>query len=315
MKFSAVNTETIPFDWIAVVMGVSFAFIWSSAFTSAKIALADAPPFLFLTARFALSGIVAIGIAAAMGQRIPSSRRIWLIIVVIGVCQNSLYLGLNFLAMTTVEAGLAAIIASSLPLLVALAGTLWFGSRLTTPALIGLVIGFAGVILIMAGRIENGVSGWGLGYCVLGAIALTAATLLVRGADLGSDLLMIVGLQMIAGSVTLAPVAFIVERVADINWTWSLVLAFTFTTFVPGIVATLIWFRLVRRIGATNAATYHFLNPAFGVVVASLLLGETFGLIDMIGVILISVSILTVQLAARATSRAVAVGSTTEKSH
>jgi hypothetical protein len=59
-------------DATAVLMGVAFAAIWSSAFSSAKIALADAPPFLMLGLRFAAVGrSAAVAIAAALGQRLP----------------------------------------------------------------------------------------------------------------------------------------------------------------------------------------------------------------------------------------------------
>jgi drug/metabolite transporter (DMT)-like permease len=109
-------------DAVSVAMGVGFAAIWSSAFSSAKIALAYAPPFLMLGLRFALAGAAAVAIAWALGQRLPTDRRVWRLIALFGLCQNTLYLGLNFLAMTTVPAGLAAIIASALPLIVAAFG-------------------------------------------------------------------------------------------------------------------------------------------------------------------------------------------------
>jgi len=53
-----------------------------------------------------------------------------------------------------------------------------------------------------------------------------------------------------------------------------LIVAFIYTTLVPGLLATLIWFLLVGRIGAVRASTFHFLNPFFGVLVAAVLLGE-----------------------------------------
>ena len=256
-------------DIVAIAMGVSFALMWSSAFTSAKIALADAPPFLLLAVRFALSGLIAIMIAGLAGQRLPSGRRVWLAIGILGFCQNSLYLGLNFLAMTEVPAGLAAIIASSLPLLVALFSWLFLRERLPKLALFGLVIGFSGVIFIMADRLSLGASPFGLACCVIGVIALASATMIVRGTDFGPGLMMVVGLQMLVGSLTLAPIALVTESYSDVTYTWSLGLAFAYTTIVPGLIATLVWFRLVRRIGATQASAYHFLNPAFGVAVAS----------------------------------------------
>ncbi len=134
-------------EWRSVALGLAFAAMWSSAFTSARIVVSYAPPFLALSVRFLLSGLLALGIGWALGQRIRLSRAQWAAVVVFGLCQNALYLGLNFEAMRTVEAGTAAIIASMLPLLVAALGRLVLGERLTWLALAGLVAGFAGVLV------------------------------------------------------------------------------------------------------------------------------------------------------------------------
>jgi len=151
------------------------------------------------------------------------------------------------------------------------------------------------VALIMGSRLTGGVDLYGVILCVLGVIALTLATLSVRGATSGGNVLMIVGLQMIVGSAALAPVAFATETLT-VNWNWTLVAAFAYTTLVPGLAATVVWFMLVNRIGATRAATFHFLNPFFGVAVAAALLGETLGPADIAGVAIIAGGILAVQL-------------------
>ena len=100
------------------ILGVSFALIWSSAFTSARICMLDAPPFLLLSLRFFLSGTVAIALAYIFGQSISFSKSEWHSIIIFGLCQNTIYLGLNFVAMQWLNAGLAATIASLLPLIV-----------------------------------------------------------------------------------------------------------------------------------------------------------------------------------------------------
>ncbi len=286
-------------DLLAVAMGVGFAFLWSSAFTSAKIALVDAPPFLILTTRFALAGVVAIALAAATGQRLPRLRRTWWMIALFGVCQNSLYLGLNFQAMTVVPAGLAAIIASALPLAVAALDRVIGGERLPALGLAGLAAGFAGVALIMGGRVAGGADPLGVALCVVGLMALAVATLTVRGVSADGGLLMVVGLQMLVGSATLAPVALALESVEDVRPTLSLALAFLYTAFGPGVIATVIWFRLVGRIGPTRAASFHFLNPALGVAVAAALLGERIGVLDLVGVAVVTAGIAAVQLSRR----------------
>ena len=285
-------------DPIGVIMGVCFALMWSSAFSAVKLALEDAPPFLLLSFRFLVSGTIAVIIAVALGQRLPGQGRQWFAILVLGLCQNSLYLGLNFKAMTMIPAGLAAIIASSVPLIVALFSRFLFGERLSWLGHAGLAIGFAGVLLIMANRISSGDSAIGLILCVVGAAALASATLIVRGVDLGSGLLMVVGLQMLVGSMSLAPIVYLLEDPANVRLTASLVAAFLYITIIPGVIATLLWFHLVRRVGATQAAAYHFLNPAFGVIIASLLLAESISLLDGLGVAIIMASILMVQLSA-----------------
>lgn len=284
-------------DVRSVVMGLAFALMWASAFTSARMIVQDAPPLSALALRFLLSGLIGIAIARALGQSWRLTPAQWRATIIFGLCQNALYLGLNFVAMQTVEASLASIIASTMPLLVAAVGWLILRDRLRPVAIVGLLTGFAGVSVIMGARLgAGGVDPFGLFLCVLGVGALTLATLSVRGASAGgANLLMIVGLQMLVGAVLLAGPAIVLEDFT-VNWTLQLVLAFLYTTLVPGLAATWVWFLLVGRIGAVRAATYHFLTPFFGVAVAAVLLREGLGMYDVIGVVIVMVGILAVQL-------------------
>lgn len=284
-------------DIRAILMGLAFAAMWSSAFTSARIIVEYAPPMGSLALRFLLSGVIGIGLALAMGQSFRLTRAQWRATLVFGICQNAIYLGLNFIAMQTIEASLASIIASTMPLMVALAGWLVFRERLPRLAVAGLVAGFGGVTLIMGARLGAGVDLYGLALCVIAAVALTVATLSVRGASSGGNVMMIVGLQMLVGAAILAVASAALEYPFEVQMTRPLVLAFLYTTLVPGLAATFVWFTLVNRIGAVKASTFHFLNPFFGVAVAALLLGEALGPLDMIGVAIVGGGILAVQLA------------------
>lgn len=284
-------------DVRALVMGLTFALIWSSAFSSARIIVEAAPPLFSLSARFAISGVIGIAIALALGQRFSLTRNQWRAVIIFGLCQNAIYLGLNFVAMQWIEASLAAIIASTMPLLVALANWTIFKQRLPMMGIVGMVAGFAGVALIMAQRFGGGADPLGIALCLIGAVALAAATLTVKSASSdGGNLLMIVGLQMIVGSAALLVPALALETLT-VDWTMPFILAFIYTTLMPGLAATLIWFLLVGRIGPTRAATYHFLNPVFGVAIAFLLLSEALSWIDALGVVIIAGGILAVQRA------------------
>lgn len=282
-------------DLRAIGMGLLFALIWSSAFTSARIIVADAPPLASLALRFLVSGVIGIAIAKAFGQSMRLTRDQWKATLVFGLCQNALYLGLNFFAMQTIEASAASIIASSMPLMVALSTWLIFRERLPLFGVAGLALGIIGVTMIMASRIEDGIDIRGVIYCVIAAIALTVATLSMRNLSSGGNLLMVVGLQMLVGAAILAVISAGTETI-NVTLSAPLIIAFIYTTLAPGLFATWIWFKLVERIGAVRAATFHFLNPFFGVAIAAAILGEKLGLYDIIGVTIIATGILAVQL-------------------
>ncbi|MEJ6500727.1 MAG: DMT family transporter [Rhodobacterales bacterium] len=285
-------------DFRSIFMGLAFVLMWSSAFTSARMIVHDAPPFMALSIRFLISGIIAISIAAALGQSWRLSRRQWTSTAIFGVCQNALYLGLFFVAMQWIEAGLASIIASSMPLLVALLSWIFLKEKTAPLGILGLMAGFGGVALIMSARLSQGADPLGLAICAIGVLALAVATLAVRGASSGGNLLMIVGLQMLVGSAVLVVPALALETFV-VNWSWQLVLAFLYTTLIPGLTATWVWFVLVGRIGTTRASTYHFLNPFFGVAIAAVLLGEHLSLRDFIGVAIVTAGIFAVQISKR----------------
>ena len=283
-------------DLRAILAGLAFALIWSSAFTSARIIVADAPPILSLSLRFLISGLIGIAIARMLGQTWRLTPGQWKATIVFGICQNALYLGLNFVAMQSIEASLASIIASTMPLAVGFAGWVFFSERLSWVGILGLLAGAVGVALIMGARMQDGADLFGVVLCFIAVASLTVATLMVRGASSGGNILMIIGLQMLVGSVLLAVPGLLLEHKV-VLWSPKLVLAFSYTVLMPGLVATFIWFWLVQRIGAVKAATFHFLNPFFGVAIAALFLGESLRFWDIIGVVVIMFGILAVQMA------------------
>ena len=271
-----------------------FALIWSSAFTSARVIVSHAPPLGALSLRFFLSGIIALIIAIWLRQNFKLTKNQLHATIIFGICQNTIYLGLNFVAMQWIEASLAAIIASSMPLLVALLGWLFLGQRLSIMGVAGLGIGFLGVTLIMGFRLNTGISELGLIYCFLGALALSVATLAVRNTNSEGNLMVIVGYQMLIGGASLSIFSIMLETYI-IVFNWTLLVAFVYTTLVPGLIATVIWFWLVNEIGAVKAATFHFLNPFFGVSIAAVMLSEPLGVSDYLGVLIVTIGILLVQ--------------------
>lgn len=285
-------------DIRALLLGTLFAAMWSSAFATARVIVAHAPPLAALSVRFLISGVIAVAVARALGQSWRLSGPQARAVILFGLCQNAAYLGLNFIAVQWVEASLAVIIAASMPLMVAALAWVLRGERIAALGVAGLAAGFLGVGLIMGTRLTAGADPLGVALCVAGALALAVATLTLRGASAGGNLLMVVGLQMLVGALALGVISVATETLA-VDWTPAFLAAFFYQIAIPGLAATLIWFALVGRIGATRAATFHFLNPFFGVAIAAALLGERIGELDALGVAITMAGILAVQLSRR----------------
>ena len=291
----------------ALLFGLLFVLFWSSAFTSGKFIVADAPAMTALAIRFYVSGAIAIALAFWMGERFALTRAQALAVLIFGICQNALYLGTNFVAFKTVDASIAVVIASLLPVVVGIASWLFLRERLAPLGIAGLVIGLVGAAIVLSARLGSGADGVGILLCIAGLLALTVATLMVRTLAASGKVLMMIGLQMIVGAVALTPFAVAFET-WEVTWSTSMILAFIYTTLFPGLVATWIWFKLLGEIGATKAATFHFLNPFFGVVVAWALLGEQVTRADLIGVAFIMIAILMVQMSKTGASEKQKIG-------
>ncbi|MEL7348140.1 MAG: DMT family transporter [Pseudomonadota bacterium] len=294
----AIGAPGAPALWLTVLMGVSFAVIWSSAFSVGKIMVTHTPPFGISALRFAVSAALAGGLAWALGQRLPRGREAWRAILLLGLCQNTLYLGFFFTSMTMIPAGLAAVLASAMPLVVAALAPAVLKERVTALKALGLAVGFAGVLWIMGTRIAGGIDLGGIALAVAGTLGLAVATLTIKRIEFGTGLLMVVACQMAVGGVG----CLILTLALELGLPWDvteatlpfLLPAFAFQVLVPGIGATLLWFALVKRVSAAGASSFHFLNPALGIGFAWVLLGEAVGPTDVLGVVLVAVGILMV---------------------
>ena len=149
-------------DLRALAMGLAFAIIWSSAYATARVIVADAPPILSLAIRFTRSGGLALAVGLLMGQSLRLSRAQWRATLIFGLCQNAIYLGLNFVAMQWIEASLAL-----LALAAALSLRPWrmLTGGLLTPWLATIV--FLPLVWLLPQALPNGLAVQFSGACLL----------------------------------------------------------------------------------------------------------------------------------------------------
>ena len=223
-----------------ILLGVGFAFIWASAFPSAKIAVQFWPPFLFLFFRFLLAGLFSVILGAYLGQSFKFDRRSLLLIFVFGLVQNGLYLGLIFLALTKIDANVSVIIASILPLTVAFFSWIFFRTKMSLVGLCGLVVGLFGVLLIMLQRVEREYEMLGIALCLLGLLATTFSTLIITKININeNNILIVVGLQMLVGSLFLLPLSYFFE-IWSVSFSMTFLFTFIYIAAFPGIIGPVI---------------------------------------------------------------------------
>src|SRR5262245_39710879 len=110
------------------VMVVTFCVLWSAAFAVSKAAVMDCPP-LLLSARFLVAGVLILGLALIRRTPWTLSRRDLFFFAVVGIANQALYLGLGYIGLQEISAGLSTLIASSNPILIAILAVFLLGER------------------------------------------------------------------------------------------------------------------------------------------------------------------------------------------
>lgn len=278
-------------------LALLFSLLWASCFVVVKISLRFSPPLFLMASRFVVAGVVLLGLALARGHRLPRRRAEWTLIVVLGLLNYALYLGLNVVALQDISAGMGAVLASTNPLMLALAGPWVLGEALTWRKLSGLLLAFAGVAGVMWSRVGDANRPRGMAVAVLAIVFLVIGTIVFKRVGPGQDLLVLNAVGLLAAGVALGVPSAVWEPLATVRFTPSFLAAQAYLIVGGSWIMMLIWFWLLTHGDATRASAYFFLNPVLGVFLGALFLGEPLSLPDFAGAVVVAVGIYIVQRA------------------
>ena len=275
-------------------MLLGLAALWGASFVFMRVSVPAFGPIVLADARVAIAGAALLAYAAAIGAR-PALRARWRDYLLLGTINAALPFSLLAAAQLEIEASLAAVLNAMAPLFGALVAAIWLGQQVTHAAKAGLVLGVAGVALVV------GLSPFKLDLpfvlavlaCLGAAFAYGVGANLVRVRFAGEPpLSMAIGQQLAAAAVLLPLVPVVSLRATpdtlDILCLLALALASTG-------VAYLLYFRLLAELGPTGGMTVIFVVPVFGVLWGALFLDESIRLSTVLGggVILLSVWLIT----------------------
>jgi drug/metabolite transporter (DMT)-like permease len=261
------------------VLFALLAVLWGSSFVAIEVGLAFFPPVLFAAIRYGGAGAIVLGYAVATTDRpLPRSRDDLLSVAAVGVFLIAGYHALLYLGEQQVSGALAAVVVSLSPVLTAaFAAPLFVEEHLDRLGVAGLLAGFLGVGVVAnpgaTSLLSAGVGG--LGLVLLGATSFAAGSVLARAFDAGMPLRALEGWGMVLGSGLLLAVGVARgESFAAIQWTGVAVVSLGYLTLLSGVVAFLVYFELLSRVGATEINLVGYLEPVVATLMSWLLLGH-----------------------------------------
>jgi drug/metabolite transporter (DMT)-like permease len=261
-------------DWLLLI---ALSIVWGGSFFFAKVAVAEVPPLTIVLVRVGLAAIALLVVLRAIGQAMPRDPRVWAAFFGMGLLNNLIPFSLIFWGQTQIGSGLAAILNSTTPLFTVLvAHVLTAEEKLTPKRLVGVVLGIAGVAVMIGPQVLGGLGGAVLAQlAVLGAaLSYGFASIFGRRFRALPPMVTATG-QVSATSVMMLPIVCLVDR----PWTlpvpgWSTVLALVGLALLSTAFAYVLYFKLLARVGATNAALVTLLIPPSALMLGSAVLGE-----------------------------------------
>ncbi|MBC7484463.1 MAG: DMT family transporter [Rhizobacter sp.] len=275
-----------------------FVLIWSTGFVVARFGMPHAPPFSFLSMRFALSLACFLVWIALAGIEWPRTVSQWMHLAVVGALLHAGYLGGVWAAVKSgIGAGTVALIVGLQPVLTAMWIT-WSSTgsssgssanveraRVTGRQWFGLALGLGGLALVVWHKLGGGeVTPANLGFAVVGLLAITAGTLYQKRFVAACDVRTASAIQLFAALVATLPLALL--ETETVVWHPHLIGAMAWSVLVLTLGGSSLLYLLIQRGAATRVTSLMYLVPPCTAVLAWVLFAEAFTWSMVVGMLM-----------------------------
>lgn len=287
------------FVW-SVAIPALFVLLWSTGFIGARLGLPDAGPMTFLALRFGIVAAVLALVALVTGAAWPRDALEALRYATIGLFVHGIYLGGVFASISLgVEAGASALIVSIQPLLVATTGSVLLNEATGRRQWLGLVLGVAGVALVVGDKLAKGIgTPFGVLLSVAALIGMTIGTILQKRHGQGMDLRSGSAIQFAAATLFCLLLALAFEDI-HVDWTPRFIFALGWLVLVLSFGAISLLYLLIRRGEATRVSSLFFLVPSSTAAIAWFLFDERMTGLSLVGMIVTMIAVALVNLPPR----------------
>ena len=282
--------------WLRAMPWV-FVMIWSTGFIVARYGMPHSPPMSFLAVRYALSILCFLPWIWVFGVKWPTSRRQWLHLSVTGVLMHAGYLGGVWAAVKSgMGSGLAALIVGIQPVLTAI----WLSSmggaegHVTRRQWVGLLLGFAGLVLVVWRKFGSGGTGdhadwWNLSLAVFALFSITVGTLYQKRYVKACDVRSANTVQLIAALLVTLPLALL--ETETMRWNAELVGAMAWSVIGLTLGGSSLLYLLIQRGAAAKVTSLMYLVPPCTALIAWVLFREPINAFTVAGMALTALGV------------------------
>ncbi|MEM9122091.1 MAG: DMT family transporter [Pseudomonadota bacterium] len=291
---------------------VAFVALWSTGFITAELGTRHADPLTLLSVRFAVASVL-IGLAIPLiGGALPRRPRDVAHLSVVGVLLHGGYLGGTFYAVLLgMPPAIAALIVGLQPILTAFFVGPVLGERMSWRHGVGLALGFAGIALVLAGRLEPSPTG-GFGFGDFGPLAIANAVLALLSITAGviyqkrfcADLDLVGGtfVQYAAAGAVIFGLALVLED-NRLEWTGELIFALAWMIGALSLGAISLLMLIIRAGEASRVTSLFYLAPPLTALMAYLLFQDALSFAMVAGMVLAGIGVMMVQRSSAGPSR------------
>lgn len=280
-------------QWLLLIL---LSVLWGGSYLFAGIAVRELPVLTIVLARVSLAALVLLPILMLLGLRLPTTPAGWLPFAGMALLNNLIPMSLIVTGQTMITSGLASVINATTPLFGLLVAWALTGERLPPNKVVGVLIGIAGVGVLMAPALEIGSTASVVGMvCSLGAALSYGFSGLWGRRFKDTPPMVTAATQLVCSSVMLAPVALLVDR----PWELAMPSPFTIGALVSlAVVSTafayIIFFRIMAVSGSNNVMLVTLLIPVSGIWLGHVVLSEPIVSRQIVGAAIIAVSLLVI---------------------
>ncbi|MFK2826911.1 DMT family transporter [Bacillus sp. B190/17] len=269
---------------------VFLVVIWGISWPIYKLALAYTPPLLFAGMRALIGGLL-LSIYLLPAWKKIKWRENWIKYCLSALLNAVLFFGLQTIGLNHLPGGLSSVLVYFQPVLIGLFAWFWLGEKMTKLKVIGLIIGFVGILAASANSLSGQISIFGVAIALLSAVSWALGTIYVKKESKSVDAMWMAALQFTIGGIILTGLGIEMESWAGITWNSEYIFGLGFGSVLGIAVAFALYLKLMNAGEASKVASFTFLVPLIAVATGTIFMHEPFTLSLLVGLVLIVLSI------------------------